>query len=209
MLKRKKLLIAVAPLFFACGAKIERQAIETRDFVEGDIPIGVAEVSAQIRDGVLGEKFVDGSTVHLPGKPIEPAYSEYRSFSVGVAWDDKNLRDSSKDDPAMDRYLRLPSEARKDDVYLFGGGTHWYSEYAANDKPVPFNCNFIVHLQEDGPGQTRVEVLEFNPRVRFGKVLRRVHVGFGYVVNTILVSPTTRDRVEMLERIQTLATKRD
>lgn len=207
MLKRKRLLIAVALLFFACGAKIERQAIERRDFVEGVIPISAAEVSAQIRDGVLGDKIGTlSATVHLPGKPIGTPQLEDRVFSVGVVWDDKNLRDSSKDDPAMDRYLRLPSEARKHDVYLFGGGNLWYSEYTAKGEPLPFNCNFIIHLQEDGPGRTRVEVLEFQPRVLFGKRFEIGHGGaIGFVTDAVLVPPTTRDRVEMLERIQTLS----
>jgi hypothetical protein len=71
--------------------------------------------------------------------------------------------------------------------------------------PLLFDCSFIVHLQEDGPGKTRVEVLEFNPRVRFGVIPGIGHGGVpGLVPNTRLVPPTTSDRVEMLGRIQML-----
>ncbi len=207
LMERKKLLIAL--VLVSCGWMIERQAPETREFVEGVVPIGLAELSAQIRDGVLGEKDVDGSTVHLPGKAVDFPYREYRSFSVADWAPHENtwppLGSLIKDDPAMDRYLRLPPEARKDDILLQGGGvSEWYSEYTAFGKLLPFYCDFIIHLQEDGPGQTRVEVLEYNPRVKFGKRFVIGHGGPAFVTDAKLVSPTTKDRVEMLERIRTL-----
>src|SRR5205823_2033208 len=140
---------------------------------------------------------------HLPGKAIG-RHLDYREFAVGRSVPEEPLRDLSKDDPAMDRYLRLPPEARSNDLEL-GGGAEWYSEYTANGKPVPFSCGFIIHLQELGPEQTRVEVLEVDPRIRFGETFVVGHGEAGFVPDSKLVPPTTRDRVEMLERIQTLS----
>lgn len=221
VMKRKTLLVALG--FAAClsscwwmnsitsaGWMIERKATETRDFVESTVPLGRAEVSSRIRDGVLGEKHLEGSTVHLPGKPINFPYREHRSFGVADWSAHENtwppITSFYTEDPAMDRFLRLPPEAKKDDILLQGGGgEQWYSEYVASGKSLPFHCDFIIHLQEDGPTQTRIEVLEYNPRVKFGKAFHMTHVGPVFATEDHLVAPTTKDRVEMLERIQAIA----
>jgi hypothetical protein len=204
--KKRMAACALLSLFACCAAQIERKGIETRDFVEGVIPLSLQEVSSQIRDGVLGERFPAArSTVHLPGKLSSADNPDYREFSVFDSVPPDNiLRENSRDDPAMERYLHLSSDARKNDISLINVGSEWFSEYTANSKPVPFTCGFIIHLQEDGPAQTRVEVLEYDPRVRFGKVFVVGHAEAGFVRDAKLVPPTTRDRVEMLVRIQTL-----
>ncbi len=208
-MERKELLIALLPLLFSCGGEVERQAAETRDFVEGVVPLSLADVSAKIRDGALGEKLVDRATVRLPGRSLVTPHLEYRSFSLGnfVPTDENTWPPpsrNSKDDPAMDRYRRLSAEARKHDIFL-NGAMEWYSEYTASGKPLPFHCDFIIHLRDDGPTRTKVEVLEYNPRVRFGTRFVIGHGAPAFVADSKLVPPTTKDRVEMLQRVQSLA----
>ena len=204
--------LGIMALVLARGAT---RCAQTKDFVEGFVPMSVSELSAQIRNGALGEKFAEGSSLHLAGKPAEYPFLKYKTFSVGdigPARTDDNLRKNSKDDAAMDRYLHLPAAARKEDIFLTNttAGSYWYSEYKRFGRPLPFRCDFIVHLEEESPGQTRVEVLEYNPLVRLGRVPGWGHGGApGFIADERLVPPTTSDRVEILERIETLASRRD
>jgi hypothetical protein len=210
------LVLGIAASAMSCGAKIDRQATESKDFVEGIVAKSLSEVSAQIRDGALGDKVgTSPATVRLPAPPNSYIYGmpsmtlKYRIFSIAGPWDGSNLRMASKEDPAMDRYLRLPPEARKNDIFLANAtiGSYWHSEYVSRGEPLPFYCSFVLHLQEDGPTQTKVEVLEYNPRVASGKHFVVGHGTIGFVADAVLVPPTTRDRVEMLHRIQMLSTK--
>ncbi len=120
--------------------------------------------------------------------------------------DDASARDPSADNlnnPEVERYLALPSERRREDIFLENlGASFWISEYVVDGKPAPFSCSFILHLEPDGDQRTRVVVLEYQPRVDVGSKIDLTHHGFVLVPDLQIVPPTTRDRVEVLERVQ-------
>jgi hypothetical protein len=111
-----------------------------------------------------------------------------------------------RNNPEMERYLALSPELRKDDLYLDNmGDFFWKSEYHVLGIAVPFTCSFVLHLEPDGPERTRVDVLEFQPRIKVGWEFAShafAHGPPGFVDSYRIVPPTTRDRVELLEQIQ-------
>jgi hypothetical protein len=202
--------LAAACLLGSCAARLERQAAETRPFVEAILPGGAAQVTAALR-----AFFNDGLTP--PPRPNRfPDGDKLRAFllyprdapsGLGLVPlpGDIDLRANSENDPAMDRYLALPAERRKDDLFLYHPlDVFWPSEYQVRGKAAPFTCHFILHLEPDGPGRTKLEVLEYAPLVNAGRKLApEAHgVGFGRKDDLRRVPPTTRDRVELLERIR-------
>jgi hypothetical protein len=202
--------LAAACLLASCGARVERQASETRPFVETILPGDPAAVTAALRaffnDGQLPpprrNRFPENDRLHA--FVLYPREVPQGRGMVPLP-DDVNLRANSRDDPAMARYLALPPERRKDDLFLYHSlDVFWPSEYRVGGKPAPFTCHFILHLEPDGPGRTRLEVLEVAPLVDAGRKLApEAHgVGVGRVDDLRPVSPTTRDRIELLERIQ-------
>ena len=202
--------LAAACLLGSCGARVERQAAESRPFVETTLPGDVAAVTAALR------AFFNDGQVPPPRRNRFPEDDKLSAFVLypreappgrGLVPlpDDVNLRANSRDDPAMARYLALPPERRKDDLFLYHPlDVFWPSEYRAGGRPAPFTCHFILHLEPDGPGRTRLEVLEFAPLVNAGRKLApEAHgVGLGRVDDLRPVPPTTRDRIELLERIR-------
>jgi hypothetical protein len=117
--------------------------------------------------------------------------------------EDGELRPYSREDPALERYLAKPPERRRDDLFLYRiRDRYWLSEYESAGRPVGFTCHFILHFEEPSPGQTTIEVLEYQPTVNAGRRLgfARHGAGLGRVDDLRLVPPTTRDRVELLRR---------
>lgn len=202
--------LAAACFFGSCGARLERRAAEIRPFVEATLPGSVAQVTAALR------AFFNDGLVPLPRQNRFAASDKLNAFVLyprdapsGVGMvplpDDVNLRANSRDDPAMDRYLALPAERRQDDLFLYHPlDVFWPSEYRSGGKAAPFTCHFVLHLEPDGPGRTKLEVLEYAPLAYAGRKLApEAHgVGFGRIDDLRRVPPTTRDRVELLERIQ-------
>src|SRR5262245_20229876 len=94
------IVLATAASIISCGTGIERDhSVEARDFVEGIVSSSLRDVSAQIRDGVLGNR---PQTVRLPGKLVEYPFIPYREFIVrSTLPPDDSLRANSRDDPAM------------------------------------------------------------------------------------------------------------
>jgi hypothetical protein len=207
--------LAALCLFASCGAAVpERQAAETRPFVEASLPGSLDEVTTALR-----AFFNDGLTPpsRSPRPERFPAGDRLREFLLfprevtpGYGFiplpDDAMIRANTRDDPSIRRYLDLPPERRRHDLFLYRPlDVYWLSEYRVRGKPAPFNCHFILHLEPDGPGKTRIEVLEYRPMVKAGRKLRALAphgAGPGFVSDLHLVPPTTRDRVELLERIR-------
>ena len=202
--------LAVACLLGSCAARLERKAAETRPFVEASLPGGIPQVTAALR------AFFNDGLVPPPRQNRFPESDRLHAFVLfprevpaGVGMvplpSDLDLRRSSRDDPAMDRYLALPLERRQDDLFLYHPlDVFWPSEYWVRGKPAPFTCHFILHLEPDGPGRTKIEVLEHEVLVDAGRRLapERHGVGFGRASNLRRVPPTTRDRMELLKRIE-------
>ncbi|HEV2844276.1 MAG TPA: hypothetical protein VG477_05475, partial [Thermoanaerobaculia bacterium] len=181
-----------------------------RPFVEATLPGDVAAVTAALRsffnDGLAPpprpERFPPGDRLRellLFPREVPPGYG-----FIPLP-EDALIRANTVDDPAIRRYLELPLERRKHDLFLYRPlDVFWFSEYQVRGKPAPFTCHFILHLEPDGPGRTRLEVLEYRPMVKAGRKFGLVphSVGPGSMSDLRLVPPTTRDRVELLERIR-------
>lgn len=179
-------------------------------FVEATFPKSPAAVLGAIRrlfnDGLAPgapNKFPPGD--RLAGFSLYPRAVPAGSAAVPLP-SDFDLRNNTVADPAMARYLGLPEERRKDDLFLYHPlDLFWPSEDFVGGRPAPFTCHFVIHVEPAaGPAATRVEVLEYLPLVDAGRKLSpSAHgVGIGFVRDLRLVPPTTADRVELLERIR-------
>lgn len=101
--------------------------------------------------------------------------------------------------PALERYARLPFYEKEDDIYLWSPDTpYWYSEYSVNGKPLPFRTYFIVHITSTDKSHTNVEIIEDDPVVNLGKRLTVDAHGVLHYFDIRNVSPTTRDREYLL-----------
>lgn len=200
----------LACVLVCCGAaKVERRGEALLPVVAASLPGGKAEVVAALR-----AFFNDGMKPNAPNRfPPGDRLSSYalfpREVPPGYGYvalpSDFDLAANTVDDPAMARYLALPAERRSDDLFLYRvRDLAWPSEYFVGSKPAPFTCHFVLHLEAEGPRRTRLEILEYRPLVLAGKKLApSAHVvGFNYVEDQRLVPPTTRDRVELLRRIE-------
>ena len=107
---------------------------------------------------------------------------------------------SSSDNPGLARYALLPPDAKALDLFLHDPlDRYWTSEYELDGVPVRFRCDFILHLEPAADGGTRVEVIEYLPRVwaRDHFLLLGRH-GPGRYRDIRRVKPTVRDREELL-----------
>ena len=102
---------------------------------------------------------------------------------------------------ALSRYAGLGDEAWKQDFSLKTRYKNWFSEYVKNGKPVPFRTDFLIHLEPIEEGETRIEVIEYEPEVTVGANfhLCERHLVPGVTPDTRPVAPTTKDRREMLK----------
>ena len=80
---------------------------------------------------------------------------------------------------------------------------YWLSEYWSAGQPVKFRCGFLLHLEEQGPSATEVQVVEKAPEVWVGEHWALEHHGLdlGRVHDIRFVEPTIKDRLEMLDVI--------
>jgi len=102
-------------------------------------------------------------------------------------------------------YLALPVTQRQDDVYLKNlDDTYWSSEYFSKGEPVKFQCAFLIHLEPQGDGKTKIEVLEHQPIVNLGKAYMFGRHGWDYYYDIRPVEPTVSDRAELLKQILAL-----
>lgn len=134
----------------------------------------------------------------------------FREFEIATADnpifpDPAQQRLNAEGDPALARYAELPAESKALDLYLHDPlDRYWTSEYEMEGAPVKFRCDFFLHL-EPADGGTRVEVLEYLPRVwpRDHFQLLGNH-GPGRYRDIRRVEPTVRDREELLAVVRTL-----
>lgn len=176
----------------ACGRRVhlDPNAQANRDFVDQIVSVDVDQARQSLANG-------------LPS-----ALADHADFAklVVVALSDRSapsrrqMEMKAKDNPALDRFLSLPSEAWNRDLYVWGVGVHYrYSEYQSRGKPVRFNTNFIVHVEPTPQGGTRVEIIENLPYVWPGEVFRFCgRAGPNTYHDIRQVAPTTSDRIEML-----------
>ena len=109
-------------------------------------------------------------------------------------------------DSFVEHYVRLPSELRTQDLYLYepSGDYYWDSEYFYNGQPAKFRCSFLIHLEPAENTSTRVEIFEYQPTIWVGKYLGlSAHALLPTMLYDIRpVEVTTTDRKEVLAIIQ-------
>ena len=176
----------------ACGRRVhlDPNAPAGREFVDQVVSIDVEAAQKRLAEGLQGT---------LAG---HANFSELRVAVMNdrVAPSQTQMELGANDNPALERFISLPTATRTRDFYLWGIGDHyWFSEYQASGKPVRFNTNFIIHLALTPEGATRVEVIEYLPVVWPGDVFRLCgRVGPNTYYDIRPVPPTTSDRIEML-----------
>jgi hypothetical protein len=106
---------------------------------------------------------------------------------------------------SINRYLAIAPDRRKLDFYLYDFSdaddrqSYWASEYYVGAEPAPFRCNFLIHHEPEDSARTKVEIFEFTPRVWVGEKFTVDRHGPGRRLDIRTVSPTTSDRVELLD----------
>lgn len=184
-----------------------------QDIVATEVPRKPDEVAARL---VLW--FGDGADTSNDAPqnqfPVNDRLSHYQALRFsdrkpdirGLIPSDFELDISSTNNPALQAYLRLNDQQRANDIYLsqLFHEYYWPSEYVLRERTLPFQSQFIVHLQAVGPERTRIEIIEALPRVNAGEKWGMGGHGEilpGKVTDIREVPPTTRDRLELLEII--------
>jgi hypothetical protein len=122
--------------------------------------------------------------------------------------DGRQLQLAAARDPGLAEYAALPAQARRLDLYVFTLADHYWttSEYTCGREPVLFKSDFLIHLGSDLGRGTRVEVLEYRPRVHLGdRFVLFGHHGPGRYADVRFVGPTTREREELVDLVLELA----
>jgi hypothetical protein len=188
-----------ASLFLAAtlAACASEPAVERRG---ADSPAQLAAVFP-MRPELARERLLEGLADALAGSRF-PGF-EIAASDDPIFPDPAQQRLNSEGNPALARYAELPPEAKALDLYLHDPlDRYWASEYTIDGVPVKFRCDFIVHM-EKADGGTRVEVIEYLPRVwpRDHFQLLGNH-GPGRYRDIRKVEPTVRDREEMLAAVR-------
>ena len=184
--------------------RLQKTAGRNVDFTEVILPVNkqtaVRKIAA-ISYGIAGLN----RGVTLKGKFASFWLSA--SHDPSSADDDYQLRAHSSDNPALQRYLQLSPESRRDDFNLFTPSDFYWpsSEYTYRGKPAQFTCYFIIHLEDAGNSTTKLEVIETSPVVKIGERLglsahSEPFPQFFYDIRQ--VAPTTEDRQELLEALE-------
>lgn len=190
--------IAVTPLLVAvgtaCAGGLERRAADIPGPVSSVVPLAERTAVARVR-------------AVLEGK-ARAAEHKYARFILATVQDpifpeDHQVRSAAQQDPTLQRYLSIPRDARKSDLYYFepSGDQYWLSEYHYKGAPAKFRCGFILHFEAVSSAQTRIEVLEYLPTVLVGEKLGFGAHGPGRFLDIRSVQPTTIDRVELLRSL--------
>jgi hypothetical protein len=161
-----------------------------------------ATLSQAFRDGV---RLFEGS---VGGGSVSGNWYRFRLARFGdpIFPDDFQLKAWSREDLQLRRYLELPANRKKDDLYLFEptGDYYWPSEYFYRGEPAKFRSSFILHLEPQA-SQTKMEIIEYLPEIWAGEKFDwSAHAGPipGFFHDIRIVAPTTADRTEVLKKIQ-------
>ena len=142
------------------------------------------------------------------------ASPRFSGFVVGTS-EDPHFPDPAQQllnagrNPGLALYADLPPGDKALDLYLYDPlDRYWTSEYVRDGTPVPFRCDFLLHLEPAAEGGTLVEAVEYLPRVwpRDHFLVFGNH-GPGRYRDIRVVEPTARDREELLELVRSFLTE--
>lgn len=109
-------------------------------------------------------------------------------------------------DSIVERYVRIPSELRSRDFYLYepSGDFYWNSEYFYQGRPAKFRCSFLIHLEASKDSGTKLEIFEYQPTIWAGEYVGlSAHAILPAKLHDIRpVQPTTVDRNEVLQMVR-------
>ena len=182
---------------------IRRTVVQDVPFTEVVLPVNEQTAIKKIGALSYGVAGVNKG-VKLQGKFAK--FWMFDSHTSEHTSDDYQLRAHSADNPALQRYVELSPDLRKDDFYLLPATDFYWpsSEYVYHGKPALFACGFIIHVQDVAGSATKLEVIETSPLVKVGKRIGlSAHTGpFPQLFDDIRsVAPTTEDRFDLLREL--------
>ena len=182
--------------------------IERRGPVPSAVVLTILQ-KPEVASATLWGTFRDG--VPLFEGPVSVSGNWYRfrpaRFGDPVFPDDFQLKTWSRRDQQIREYVGLPANRKKDDLYLFEptGDYYWRSEYFYKGEPAKFRSSFILHLEPQANGQTRMDVMEYLPEIWVGEEFGwSAHTGPlpGFFHDIRMVAPTTTDCRQVAKKIQ-------
>jgi len=176
-------------MVFSRVPKLEKEG-RVVDFVEQSVPVAIGTAHERLSANLISELgthslFAGARVVAYAGNKF-PIQSE--------------IEREARDNPALERYSRLEKEARELDFYVRAPFKDWPSEYLVDDERARFNTDFLIHLSPIDDETTRIEVIEYSPKVTLGRDFRLCgrHLVPHFTRDRRPVPPTTKDREEML-----------
>ena len=194
-------LLVVVALLSSCSS----QPVVTgpKNATQGAVYIDVLEQPSEVSRRIVSA-FADRSRSELGQWGALRAF-RFADKNLGFP-SDFQITANSKLDPDLERYSKMSTALRAEDVYLWNPPLqYWHSEYSVNNQPAEFKCDFLLHLESAGNGGSRISALEYLPMVRAGRTFEfggRHGMGFRDVF--VRVQPTHKDRVELLKYIAAL-----
>jgi hypothetical protein len=208
----RKTIIAILLILFTGSAalfsypqfkRIEKKTVSDLQPVDALLPRD-ADAVAQAIQRTLGAK----------DQPLNNKFDHFRLAKPGDLYfpDDTQMQVYARKDPLLRAYLTLNPALKKNDFSLVAySDYYWSSEYYYGNEPAKFRCNFIIHLAPKDNAHTKIEILEYEPRIWVGKKVGfSAHTGPlpGVFYDIRDVRPTTTDRIDLLDLIQkVVATK--
>jgi hypothetical protein len=196
-------ILAIGIMLFYVGRGSAKKTQKSRspdtDFIGRSFPVPEAVAAQRISSLSKGEAGTN-RRLALPGK-FE--HFQLAEFQDPLFPPDFLLEANSEGNPALRRYGETPNSSRQNDFYVFSPtNLYWASsEYTYGKRPARFTCSFILHLEPLERSNTRIDVIEYLPRMLVGKKLGwSGHTGpFPQLFDDIrIVSPTVEDRLELL-----------
>jgi hypothetical protein len=212
----------IALFSFVSAKTIEKRGPSPPPPIVGSLPVSVEAASSAIRGAFNNWSDLVAHLTQQRGQ----AHSFPNKFQYGSHWSrfflfsrddavfpsDEQMRLASDANGLAKHYLAIRADSRRGDLYLNEpSGDHWWiSEYFVDGRPANFRCSFLIHLEPDGQGNTRIEIFEYQPTIWAGK---RIGLSaHGPPIPTTLhdirpVDSTTADREQVLLMIQDAVAK--
>jgi hypothetical protein len=201
-LGRLSLLVVIAAglsfLIFSPGPRYERHG-PAIDFVERTVGANTEAAHERLAYG-LEEELVSHASLGRFGSGVVE--------HEGHGFPTKGMMNFHlEDNVGLARYALLGDEAWTRDFFVRGPYRPWVSEYLDGAKPVPFSTDFLIHLEPIADDRTRIEVIEYAPKVTVGTNFHLCgrHLFPEVTPDTRPVAPTTKDRQEMLDLVVRVA----